>query len=651
MSLLARKKVPAFTPQKDDQLDWPSFNGGWNTFSKPTELHANELNQADNLMLVGVGTPTGRWGSVIYNLVGNGRVRLLDAYYNSLTSTNLLIAISDLGYMVKQNGASYTMITGASFASGYTYQSVELGQNTYISAASQNFIRFDGTSLIPYTALSTPTNVSVAQLSAASGFNTYSWIVTATSLTGETSPYQNGLVLNKSLTSLPLDLKQTAIKISWNMISAPSVITGYNIYRGFPGKEYFLASVDPNSTQYTDVGNLTSSVQPPLVDTTAGPKAKYILKLDDRIVLAGINGDPSKVMISGRYPYQDRFTAIDGGGYCYVSPDDGDEITGLGIQHIQTTNKLIVVYKKYSTHVISLGTATIGNYVILDPQVTLLSNSTGASSGDAIVPVENDTYSFGRKGLYSTGQEPQYLNQIRTNEVSARIRPYVQSLSDTDFKEATAAYMDYKYLLSFPSRKETIMYDRQRMAFMGPWKTPFGITKWLKYYDSTGTERFLAGCDDGYTREFSAAYLNDSGTAISRIMRTKKEDFKTWNMMKMLKYFYFLVRNVRGQVTVNLRIEERTGNTVTTKSTTITSQLGTGGWGNDEWGDQQYGQTDATIQLSGDELARYSLIFKQFRVMQVEVIADGANSNFEFLSIRATSVSLGPSSLPSSLKI
>ena len=186
MSLQRRRGIPSFRPPNDIELNWGTFDGGWNALFKPTELRPNELTQTDNLMLVGKGTPTGRWGSVTYNLAGTGRVRLLDAYYNSLTSTNHFLSITDAGYMVKKSGASYALITGASFASGYNYQSVELGGNTYIASASQNFIKYDGTQLIPYTALSTPTNVSVAQLSAASGFNTYSWVITATSQTGET---------------------------------------------------------------------------------------------------------------------------------------------------------------------------------------------------------------------------------------------------------------------------------------------------------------------------------------------------------------------------------------------------------------------------------------------------------------------------------
>ena len=645
---IRRTKTPSYRPQRNIQLNWEDFGGGWNSLFKPTELKANELAEATNLMLIGRGTPTGRWGSDTYFLAGSGNVRLLDAYYKSTTSVNELLAITDLGYLVKKSGASYQIITGASFPSGYDFDSVEIGYNTYIAANTQAFIKFDGTNLIPYTGLTPPTGVTATMLSFASGFNTYSWIVDATSQTGRTLGSTA-----KSLASLPFDLTTTAIKINWTApSSAPSVLTGFNIYRGTPGNETWIATVGSDTTEYIDKGTPSSDVIfPANSNETAGIKAKYILKFQDRIVLAGIDGDPSKVAISARYPYQDRFTAIDGGGYTYVSPNDGDFITGLGIANLQTTHPLIVVYKQNSTHVISLSTVALGNFVILDPQVYPLTNSAGASNGKTVVQVENDMFSFGRKGLYTTGQEAQFLNQIRTNEISARIRPYVRNLSDKDFKEANAVYIDYKYILSFPSKKETIIFDRQRGAFMGPWKTPFGITRWLRYFDASGTERWLAGCDDGYVREFSTGYVSDSGTAIAKTMRTKKEDMGSWNMMKILNYFYFLVRNVRGRVTVSLRLEGRSGNTTTEKTATITSSLSSSGWGDDPWGSVSWGDSEATVVLSGDELVRFSQIYKSFRVVQVEVTSTGASDNFEFLGIRMTAQSLGPASLSSKLKI
>ena len=93
-------KIPDFKPTKDVNIEWKGWKGGWNNIFKPTELKANELSQADNLMLIGEGVPTGRWGSVVYNQAGeSGRVRFLGAFYKSQTSTNTLLTVTDDGYL------------------------------------------------------------------------------------------------------------------------------------------------------------------------------------------------------------------------------------------------------------------------------------------------------------------------------------------------------------------------------------------------------------------------------------------------------------------------------------------------------------------------------------------------------------------------
>lgn len=653
----------AYKPAQDIQVEWDNFKGGLNTIFKPTELKPEELAEATNIMLIGEGVPTGRWGSQAFNLAGSGRVRLLDAYYvpggsASNASSNYLLSITDLGYLTKKSGASYAIVPGASFASGYSYQSSEMGNMTYIASASLPFVRFDGANLIPYIGVSKPSITQISQLSAATGFSQYSWIVTAVTQSGETF---GDPTLAVSRVSLPLNLAETSLLIKWNMVSAASgVLKGYNIYRGQPGEETYVDAALPTDTQYVDDGHAPSdTIFPPETDTTSGPRAKYILKFDDRFVLAGISGEPSKVLISGRYPYQDNFSAFYGGGYVLVGPDDGDEITGLGIAGNQGMSSggsappasAILVFKKNSTHRVVLGSAQIGNYVILDPGAQLLTASNGCSSADTVVAVENDTFYFGRRGLFSVGQEPNFLNQIRTNELSAKIRPYIQNLSDSDFNEAVAGYIDNKYLLSFPTRKETIVYDRERGSFIGPWRTPTGVTKWFRYINTDGVEKWLAGDTTGYNQEFSQSYVSDNGTSIDKTLRTKKEDMGSWSTMKTLKLFYALFRNVRGTVSLNIRLEDRTGSTVTTKSFNLTSALGSGGWGNDQTGSQQWGATDATVTLTGDELVRFTQLYKQARVFQIEVLTTDPNSNFEFLGMRMTGSSLGDNSLPASVRV
>lgn len=651
-------KAPPYKPQRDLEIKWSTFNGGWNNIFRPTELKPNELAQADNLMLVGSGVPTGRWGSLQYYQSGpTGQVRMMQPYYNSLTSTNLLLTLTDFGFITQKVNASYSIITGASFASGYRADGIQMGNNIYFVGGNREFIKFDGSTLLPYATLPVPTGVTATNLSGASGPAVWSWIITGLSQVGE-----NVGSTPISLTSLPQDLTRTSVRVNWSTISAASgLLKGYSIYRGLPGEETFIATVGPQENSFIDTGSPQSETAfPPLADTTGGVRAKYILKFDDRIVLAGIEGNPSMVLISGRYPYNDRFNWADGGGFILVDPNGGDDITGLGIAGNQgmstggssTPASAILVFKNNQVHRVVLSTVTIGSFTILDPQAQLLTSSNGCSSADTIRAVENDTFYFGRKGLYVVGQEPNFLNQIRTNELSARVRNFVQGLSDADLKSANAEYIDNKYILSFPLQKKSIIYDRERSCFMGPWYTPWGITKWCKYYDASGNEKWLAGTDNlAYVYEFASAYSTDDGTAVAKILRTKKEDVQDFSVLKVLKLFYVAFRNVKGNVTVNIRLEERSGNTVTTKSFNISSALGSSGWGNDMFGDTQYGQTDSTVTLTGDELVRWTSLYKTARIVQVEVQSTGAQDNWEFLNVKFTTQSLGEGSLSGSYRV
>ena len=645
------KTIPKFKPNKDVQIEYRDFSGGWNNIFKPTELKDNELAQADNLRLTGKGVPTGRWGSEEHFLAGSGYIRLITDYRAPSTSAVDLLALTDSGFLVKKSGASYTIITGASFASGYNAEAAQLGGNVYIASTDKPFVRYDGTNLLPYDGLSTPTGTAVSNISGGTGTTSWGWRVSALSKVGETLASTS-----VSLISLPLDISETSVNVAWAAVSAASgVLTGYSIYRGPPGSETYLTTVASDTLDIIDIGTPASdTIFPANADSTLGASAKYVLKFDDRLVLSGIKDDPTLVLISGRYPFQDRFNWADGGGYIRIDPDAGDEVTGLGISGSQTqggtTPASVLVFFKNSVHQMVLKTVEIGNFVVLDPQSQVLSPA-GCTSGSSIVPIENNTFYFGDDGINTVGSEAAFLNQIRTKEISARVRTYIDNLSPTAFEEATAGYMDKLYLLSFRSKRETIVYDWERAAFMGPWKTPWGITRWFKHYDSDNELKRLAGDDTGYVRAFDPSINNDSGTAIVKILRTRKEDFKDWSVLKVVKLINVLFRNISGSVTVNIRLEERNGNTVTEKAFNITGGLGTAGWGTPLWGGPTWGTSTETVSLTGEEIIRWTQLYKTARILQIEVTSSGSSDNWEFLGVRADAQPLPPGSLSSSTRV
>ncbi len=647
MSIFYKTK-PNYKPKPGMEAEWNSFRKGFNLLLRPTELDNEEMYQADNVILIGKGTPTGRWGTVKYFLAGaTGTCRGMGTYKDNTGVTNEIFALVDEGYLEKKNGTSSTTITGQSWPSGSKIHTEQLGGKTYVVSEDVPFTEYDGTDLSVYATISMPTGFSATNYSGITGTNRVSWRVAAVSVNGESTTATTSYVA----TDAPSQLSDTEYHLFW---TAPSAATlgGYEIFRGVQGDETWLASTPGGVTNYVDRGEAASEIiEPPTANTTGGVKSNFIIKYKDRLIVVP-DSDPNLVMISGRYPDHTSFTWTYGGGSVYIDPDSGDNINGLAVQPIADR---IVVYKERASYLLSLSTVSVGNFVLLDPTYLPVSTSVGCSAQDTICTVENDTFYFGRNGIYVTGYEPNFLNIIRTNEVSARMRPYLDDLNDDDYTTANACYINNKYILSFPLRKELIVYDRERGCFASKWTTPFGISKMMKYINSSGSEIWVVGSyNSNQIYSFDANANSDDGTTITKTVRTGKNSFEDWTSLYILKFFYVLFRAIVGTTTVNILVESRSGTTSTAKSFTITGAevAGSTGWGMDQWGLVKYGQSKSTTAVVvSDEITRWGSLFKQSRLFQVEVTSTAANSNFELLGIKMTASKQGSGSLSSSQRV
>lgn len=641
-------QTPQFKKQKDAVAEWKNFRKGLNLLLRPTELGRDEMSQADNILLTGSGVATGRWGTELYftaNLTGS--VRGFGEYKSNSGTTNELFALTDQGYLAKKNGTSYTGLSGQSWPSGSVIRTEQLGGKTYIVSENAAFTSYDGSNLAVFATIPAPTGLYATNFSGATGPDRVSYKVVAVGANGgQTTPSTNYV-----LGSVPIELSDTEIHVFW---TAPSTATmgGFEIYRGREGDETFLASVGPSISKFIDRGEPASeTILAPVTNTTGGVKSKFIKKYKDRLLVVD-KDDPNKLMVSGRYPNHTKFSWLDGGGYIYIDPDSGDNITGIEIQPIADR---IVVYKNRSSYLVELQIVSIGNYAVLDPQYNPISTAVGCSNQDTIQTVENDTFYFGTKGLYVTGYEPNFLNIIRTNEISAKIRPYLETLNATDYSTACALYVDNKYILSFPQKKEMMVYDRERGAFTGPWKLPYGISHMKKYVDGAGDEKWVLGShEDNKVYVFNVDSNTDNGTAIVATLRGNKEYFDDWTRLNIIRFFYTLFRAVVGTVTVNIIIEDRSGTTSVAKSFTITGSevAGSTGWGMSQWGMTRWGIPGGeSVVTVTDEITRWGPLFKQARLAQIEVTKNETNANFELLEIILTASKQSSGSLSSSQRV
>lgn len=650
MPIFNTKSSP-YSPPKAVSFDWDNFKGGLNTLLRPTELKSNELAQADNLWLVGEGVPTKRPGTADY-FMGNatGSVNMVKAA-TFKDGTNELLSITG-GIATKKSSASYTVIGGASFASGVNAHGVMVQNSLYIVNGVDKITKYSGASLIRFNALSTPTNVLATLVSGASinPSQTYSYRITAQSPIGETL----GSV-RASVVSGPQDLSTSLLRLTWNPVSAASGdLIGYQIYGRSPGNETYLASVPADTTKFDDNGAVTPALltEPPTADTTDGPIAKYVIKHIDKLVLAGITNEPSRVIFSGGGANIDKFHWSYGGGYVDISKDDGDQIKGLF-----SFQDKVIVFKERSIWQIVFTTQDISETeTIVLPVVKNITNSHGCVSHRTIQAVENDIFFLSRNGVYVLGNEPNIIGDIlRTNELSAKIRPTINTFNAAQIANSAAVYWNYKYILTYPASGQSyntnmIIYDRERTSWMGPWN--IGANGFELYYDTNNSEKLLYGdTTDNFITEISEGYADDKGSTVSTFLRTKKEDFKDWSLFKTIHDVFFNFRSVLGQVDVNIRLEDKTGETTTAASFTVTSSQGSSGLGTDQWGIVQWGLSNNTPGQTLNEVIKQARLIKTARALQLEVQTSNRNDSYELIGIRGDARPKSGGARPASWRI
>lgn len=644
-------KEPQYKPPKILQEDWNDFKGGLNTLLRQTEIKNNELAQADNLKLVGKGVPTKREGSQDYFLTapsvatGSQRVRGLKGvlFASGASGVNELLALSDWGQLVKKQGASYSIINGASWASGYNAEMVQVYNNVYITNGINNLTKYNGASIFGFTQLSKPTGVQVTNLSGVSGTFTRSFRISAFNNVGETIASDAVLISNT-----PQDLTNTTLRVTWTTSSPASSVAGYGIYGVDQGDERFITSLDSSTLRYDYQGvpDPSNLVFPSAADTTSGPIAKYIISHKDKLVLGNIQGFPSRIAWSGGGSNVDKFNWRFGGGYIDIDKDAGDEVKGL-IEY----QDAIIVFKERSVWKVTL--AASGDIVI--PTVTMIIRGVGSVSHRTIKHVENDVFFLSRRGVYTLGNEPNFLNVLRTNEVSARVRPIFQTLTQAQLQQSCAVYQDNKYRLSYPATSadkntKEIIYDRERLAWMGPNTFPATPSVYEVYYDGNNDEKLVWGdSDDNFVTVMNNGLSNDKGVKIQTILLTKKTAFNNTFRFKQVKNLYSNWRNVFGSPFVNIILETRSGAVGSAQSFSITASNAGTGWGFDKWGTIKWGNTMGAGNSAGsNDLAKRTRVNKVGRTVQVEITTVGNNDKYELLALQLQAQELGEGIIPSS---
>lgn len=645
-------KVPPYKPGKDLTFDWPTFKGGLNNYLQDTEIDKDELAQSQNIMLTGAGAPTKRWGSKLYFDAGlaTGSVRGLSGFYKS-NGTIELLALTDAGFLNVKDSSSFRTLTGVSWASnpsGAQAYMAQLGDAMYIVNGRREMVRYSNPTLTGFPTISTPVFVSATNLSNATGSTIKSYRLTAVSEVGETAPSDPIELGNQ-----PVNLGDPAggvLRLTWTGVSTASgVLQGFNLYGRNSGVERFLSFIPGNATIFDDDGSSVPKefTFPPLSDTTGGPIAKYIKRFQDRLVFAGLDGQPSRVLISGHHPLHENFDLANGGNYIDIEPDAGDDIV-----QIETFIDRIVVFKERSIWEVRLTTEQIGNFFVTTPTVKLITSALGCIASSTVVSVDNDIFFLSRNGVRSLGYQPGFLaDALRTAEVSVKIRPLFKNLTTMQKVNSVATFFDNKYIIAFPGKNEIYIFDRERVAWLGPWT--LDSTVFETFYDDNNDEHLLFSPEDGVeVNEFKDTYTDDRGSSIETSLKTRNEDYGDWSLFKNIRNIFIQLRNVTGNISVKLKLENRRGAAFIAKDFNITASTGNSGWGADLWGTTEWGNSNSTPGgIDASFTIRWANLNKLGRLMSMTFITEDIDANYELVGIRGDAKPTGRGITPSSWRI
>lgn len=632
---------PSGKRPKDQVENWGSWARGLNTLVAPTKIRDDELSVANNIILQDEGTPIKRYGVDEWGADSSGSTTQgMFAYYKS-DGTSSVVKVED-GYFKVWNGTVWQTHSNHSFETTAMTDAAILNDIIYIVNGTDPLTKYDGTTLSRFDLVSAPDSAwGTRGASLASGQYAYTYRVTAVSAeeTGETNPTQAFTVYVNKQRDQWNPANQTlnqgnSITVNWNTVTGSK---GYNVYGVLGGDERFLYYVEGQGvSSWQDLGTTEpSQVFPvPTGNGTQGVLGSIITSFKTSLLIAGDPEEPSRVHFSAGVDKPDSFLIGDGGGYIDVNKNSDDGVvTALGLFQ----NKAIVGKER------SMWSMDFTSDII--PSLSNVVQGIGCVARHTLRPVENDLFFLGRKpgggaAIYILGNEPNYFDVLRTNEISSRVRPTLLALDPSNFHRAFASYFDGRYMLFFSAGGGTtnnaaIVYDRERLGFTY-WNEGVNAKYPTVFYGSDKDEYMLYTDEsDNRVVELSSGYDTDRGEPITWSIKTKESDLNDPFLYKRYKWVNVRLRDVSGSI----RIKLWTDNNTTAYTARIQGDDPETIWGTVQWGDFGFGEIENNVEAAASLITRRIPIGRQgvnaiARSIAFEVWGEGSNSKAALLDVQ-----------------
>jgi len=655
---------------KNNEIDIPinNFRGGSNTLLDEAQIAPNEAKRAYNLIQVQDGRWRPRWGTAYYGEDHGTTIDGAKEYVKSDGTTELITIAGGKAYK-STDGGSLTEITGATFTAGTQCYFMQMGgynsagtakSYLYIANGTDALARYDGDTLKTYTTMNAPASLTASRVASglSSGTYTYYAEVTALNEVGETvGSTEASITVNKARENW---VAATDKGISWSWSAVASAVR-YQLYvSDTSGYENLLTST--TATDFTDDGSLdiNTYIEPPLSNTTAGPKFKSMCVSGNRIWATNDPNNLYTVYFTGTGRSIGNFSDFFGGGW--INLEKGGREMPISVLHYQTgtgVGVLTVLCKtpegKGAIWQISISSLTVGDTTFSVPTATKVVGSFGTDSILGVVATNNDVLFPNRRGMYSLGTEKNYYGVLRTNELTTRVRPYWTALEGSKLSDIACHFYDSKVFISVPTNTtgntRTIIYDTERLNWAVDWS--IAGKQWLEYTDTSKNNHLLyVSLTGNKLIEINENFEGDLGVAFSTDYTSGRLPVqKLWKDFVKVNKVFIKLGNPKGTINLEVSGTQKNAPFSSLGTASITSQSSDTGMGWDPMGAVKMGTTDGTPSTYSDSSDPHFIkIRKKLRDIQFRITTTGYSDDYilQGLIISGNALKLKP---PTSWKL
>jgi hypothetical protein len=625
-------------------LTLDNWKRGVITLIDQSRLPKNALKEADNLFLVEDGNPSPRPGVDWFGTAPSASAIDGFDYFDFDGVIHLIAVAGGTVYRSTDDGGTWSTCTGATLTAGNT---VNMNQNAgflYLTNGVDAITRYDGsTTLVTYTALSTPVAPTTAKTGLGATTYTYYYKVSAVNAVGFSAASSSGSI-QVSLTRDAWDGTSNFVTLT---LTAVTNALRYDIYMSENNLDYFyLGSTLSTELTFKDDGTAIPipSTTAPTDNTTTGPKVEELTNVGIRMFGVRDHDNRSRISFTGTGNFSGSFSGAYDGGYLDWQP--GGKYIPVKVEDYRDGKgtPLATVWCKSADGQgcilqMTLDVLTVGDISITVPSAYKLPGSRGTPAPGSVVNVLNDYMFYNTQAFYNLGSRAQFLNLLSTDEASANIRPTVKSISMGE-ENIASVYFDAKVYFSVPygssDNNAVAIFDTERKAWL-PKAFTIGFKKFLRYTDTSGNARLLAiKPGDVRLSEIGTGIQGDYGVAfdtslITGLYPSTKNRFEfQWTEEGEVEF-----SNPQGRISIELLGIERTRGFRSTNSESIETTLSGVGWDTFAWDVSEWDDTSTVPEtFSAASVKNYFNVQKELNAIQWHITTATLNARYTLRTLQ-----------------